>query len=48
MSSQYITGLCYMLEEEIGSGITKAGHESLLEKDDAEGFRQFIRNFWTT
>lgn len=48
MSPQYITGLCHMLEEKIGSDVAKVGRESLLEKDDTEDFRQLIRDFWTT
>ncbi|MEP3349122.1 MAG: type 1 glutamine amidotransferase [Marinomonas sp.] len=46
MSSQYILGLCHMLEETVGSDVAKAGRESLLEEDDTADFRQFIKDFW--
>ncbi|TBR45110.1 type 1 glutamine amidotransferase [Marinomonas agarivorans] len=46
MSPQYIEGLSYLLEEQIGADVVEKGRESLLMEDDTANFRAFIRDFW--
>lgn len=46
MSAQYISALSYAYEEDVGLQAAAQGRESLLDLDDTESFRQYIREFW--
>lgn len=46
MPPEYIEGLSYLLEDQIGREIASKGRQSLLMADDTQSFRAFIQNFW--